>query len=125
MSHPRRAPFQLDIIIVGAGGSLPSTWPICLALPAIAGLSAAIGLAKSGHKVRLLERLPRLEKVPGGVRLPPNVTKILTHWGLEEEVCKYASLAHGLTHIWDCKWFARHPPRPSLSPCRFSLSRDW
>ncbi|KAH9975995.1 hypothetical protein BGW80DRAFT_1295721 [Lactifluus volemus] len=86
MSHPRQAPFKLDIIIVGA---------------AIAGLSAAIGLAKSGHNVRLLERLPQLEKVPGGVRLPPNVTKIFIRWGLEEELCKYASLAHGLTHLWD------------------------
>jgi salicylate hydroxylase len=125
MSHPRQAPFKLDIIIVGAGKSLSSTWPIYLAFLAIAGLSAAIGLAKSGHNVRLLERLPQLEKVPGGVRLPPNVTKIFIRWGLEEELCKYASLAHGLTHLWDCKWFARLPHRPSLSPCRFSLSRDW
>jgi hypothetical protein len=75
---------------------------VYLALLAIAGLSAALGLAMSGHKVRVLERDTQLEKAPGGVRLPPNVTKILVQWGLEEEIAKRGSLVREGTNIWDC-----------------------
>jgi 2-polyprenyl-6-methoxyphenol hydroxylase-like FAD-dependent oxidoreductase len=81
----------------------------------------------SGHKVRVLERGPRLDKPSGGIRLQPNVTKILAQWGLEEELIKRASPVCGGTNIWDCKPFAGHLARPPLSPCHFtnhSLRRD-
>ncbi|KAI0255935.1 hypothetical protein BJV78DRAFT_1174599 [Lactifluus subvellereus] len=86
MPHPGPAPFTLDVIIVGGS---------------IAGLSAAVGLTMSGHKVRVLERGSGLEKPCGGIRLQPNVTKILVQWGLEEELIKRASPVHGGTNIWD------------------------
>ncbi|KAI0305849.1 hypothetical protein B0F90DRAFT_1623939 [Multifurca ochricompacta] len=86
MSHHRLAPFKLDVIIVGG---------------AVAGLSTAIGLAMSGHKVRVLERSSKLGKPVGGIRLPPNVTKVLVQWGLEEELRRRASLVRGGTNIWD------------------------
>jgi 2-polyprenyl-6-methoxyphenol hydroxylase-like FAD-dependent oxidoreductase len=78
---------------------------VYLAPLAIAGLSAAVGLAMSGHKVRVLERATRLEKAPGGIRLPPNVTKILVQWGLEEEIAKRGSIVQEGTNLYDCKLF--------------------
>ena len=84
---------------------------------AIAGLSTAIGLALSGHTVRVLEKSPRLEEPAGGIRLPPNVTKILVEWGLEEEKRKTASLVREGSNLWDCKFFAVAPrdANPQLS----------
>jgi hypothetical protein len=79
---------------------------ICLVCLAIAGLSTAIGLALSGHTVRVLEKSPRLEEPTGGIRLPPNVTRILVEWGLEEEIRKSASHVCEGSNLWDCKLFA-------------------
>jgi salicylate hydroxylase len=59
----------LRIIIAGAG---------------IAGLSAAIGLARVGHKVDVYERRyddDGEEESTGGVQLQPNAVKILRDWG--------------------------------------------
>jgi len=81
---------------------------ISLAPLAVAGLSTAIGLALSGHKVRVLEKSSRLGEPAGGIRLPPNVTKILSEWGLEEEIRKTASLVREGTNLWDCKFVHRH-----------------
>jgi salicylate hydroxylase len=80
---------------------------ICLIRLAIAGLSTAIGLALSGHTVRVLEKSSRLEESIGGICLPPNVTNILVEWGLEEEIKKTASLVcEGPgSNLWDCKLF--------------------
>jgi salicylate hydroxylase len=70
---------------------------------AVAGLSMALGLALSGHTVRVLEKSPRLENVPGGIRLTPNVTKILVQWGLGDELRKRGTLVREGSHLWDCK----------------------
>jgi salicylate hydroxylase len=59
----------LKIIIAGAG---------------IAGLSAAIGLARDGHSVDVCERRyddDGEEESTGGVQLQPNAVKILRNWG--------------------------------------------
>jgi salicylate hydroxylase len=72
---------------------------------AISGLSTALGLALSGHKVRVLEKSPAFGEPPGGIRIPPNVTKILVGWGLEEELRKRAHLPREGTDLWDCKSF--------------------
>lgn len=107
MSHPRPAPFKLDVIVVGGCPYLYLVFspPPCLPSLAIAGLSMAIGLAMSGHSVRVLEKTPRFERPPGGIRLPPNVTKILVQWGLEDELRKRGSLVREASHLWDCKSF--------------------
>ncbi|KAI0266066.1 hypothetical protein BC834DRAFT_843152 [Gloeopeniophorella convolvens] len=73
----RQADYRIDFLIVGGG---------------IAGLAAAYALAASGHRVRVLEREASVSNRPGGVRLPPNLTRILTYWGLEEELAQKATI---------------------------------
>ncbi|KAI9507583.1 FAD/NAD-P-binding domain-containing protein [Russula earlei] len=73
----RKASLQLDFIIVGGG---------------IAGLSAAYALAASGHRVQVLEQANGFKNRPGGIRLPPNATRILSHWGVENELIQQASV---------------------------------
>lgn len=72
----RQASFHLDFLIVGGG---------------IAGLAAAYALAASGHRVRVLEQAWGLKRCPGGIRLPPNATRILSYWGVEQEIAQKAS----------------------------------
>ncbi|KAF9005899.1 hypothetical protein BDQ17DRAFT_1303286 [Cyathus striatus] len=67
----RKAPLCIDIIIVGSG---------------IAGLASAFALARSGHRVHVLEKGSGLERRAAGVRVPPNMTKILHQWGLGEKI---------------------------------------
>jgi len=76
---------------------------LCLAPLAVAGLSMALGLALSGHTVRVLEKGKGLGADPGGIRLTPNVTKILVQWGLADELRKRGSLVREGSHLWDCK----------------------
>ncbi|KAJ7146797.1 hypothetical protein C8R44DRAFT_691229 [Mycena epipterygia] len=54
----------------------------------VAGLSCAIALQKIGHKVTVIEKNhDMVDAEPGlGVRMPPNLTKILLHWGLEDRL---------------------------------------
>ena len=66
----------LDIIIAGAG---------------IAGLSAAIGLARHGHNVTVFERRHDKDgedETLGGLQLQPNAVKILRDWGALDVVDK-------------------------------------
>jgi salicylate hydroxylase len=76
---------------------------ICLAPLAVAGLSTALGLALSGHTVRVLEQNRGLGTHPVGVRVTPNVTKILAQWGLADELRERGSLVRGGSHLWNCK----------------------
>ncbi|KAI0046016.1 FAD/NAD(P)-binding domain-containing protein [Auriscalpium vulgare] len=81
----RRAPFTAEFIIVGGS---------------ISGLATAYSLALGGHRVRVLERSPGLSQSGGGVRLPPNFTKILVQWGLEDKLLAKASPCRG-SKLWD------------------------
>lgn len=55
--------------------------------PGIGGLSCAYALASAGHRVRVLEALAQnARKSYSGLRVPPNMSKILTEWGLGEEL---------------------------------------
>lgn len=69
----RRAELSLSFVIIGAG---------------IAGSALALGLARAGHHVHLLERYPGTpaasERPCGGIRVPPNMTKILSAWNLAD-----------------------------------------
>ncbi|TFY56669.1 hypothetical protein EVG20_g8838, partial [Dentipellis fragilis] len=94
----RQAVVQLDFLIVGGGRSLiiagglqSHTHASPSRRAGIAGLATAYALAASGHRVRVLEQLCGPGQHAGGVRIPPNVTKILLEWGLEEELTKRAS----------------------------------
>ncbi|KAG1895960.1 uncharacterized protein F5891DRAFT_1056034 [Suillus fuscotomentosus] len=66
-----KAELTINFLVVGGG---------------IAGLSCAIALRRVGHRVVVLERYSDsdISKMShGGIRLPPNVSKVLFHWGLE------------------------------------------
>ncbi|KAJ7740580.1 hypothetical protein B0H16DRAFT_1566851 [Mycena metata] len=67
-----QAELKLDVLIVGGS---------------IAGLACAYALGRSGHRVRVLEKDNGCQR-GGGLRVPPNLTKILIEWGLVEEVKK-------------------------------------
>jgi salicylate hydroxylase len=49
----------------------------------IAGLAAAVGLARAGWQPTVCERAPAFSEVGAGVQLGPNVTRILRAWGAE------------------------------------------
>ncbi|KAH8110329.1 FAD/NAD-binding domain-containing protein [Phellopilus nigrolimitatus] len=72
--------------------SLPSTAGVALQFivvgGSIAGLSCAYNLRQAGHRVRVLERTSNTKHGLGGLRVPPNLTKLLFHWGLKEKVDK-------------------------------------
>ncbi|EPQ52883.1 FAD/NAD P-binding domain-containing protein [Gloeophyllum trabeum ATCC 11539] len=65
------ASFSLSFAIVGGG---------------IAGLSCAIALRRVGHRVVILEQDDGKEREAGGSRVPPNMSKIMIDWGLQEEI---------------------------------------
>ncbi|KAI1628978.1 salicylate hydroxylase [Exophiala viscosa] len=58
---------QLHVGIIGAG---------------LGGLAAAIGIARAGHKVTILEQAPQLGEVGAGIQIPPNSTRILARWDI-------------------------------------------
>ncbi|KAI0753971.1 hypothetical protein C8Q80DRAFT_1216279 [Daedaleopsis nitida] len=89
---------RLSIEFVIIGGSLT-------------GFCSAISLARAGHKVTLFDITDPEKGTPrdGGCRVPPNATKILYRWGLEERLracslkstgnvyARYAYAVHGST----------------------------
>ncbi|KAH9935978.1 FAD/NAD(P)-binding domain-containing protein [Epithele typhae] len=74
-----RADLALDILVVGGG---------------ISGLALAYTLSTAGHRVRVLEK-SNLSAPSGGIRLPPNFSKILKRWIGEEELMKVATRCVG------------------------------
>jgi 2-polyprenyl-6-methoxyphenol hydroxylase-like FAD-dependent oxidoreductase len=80
----------------------------------IAGLSAAYALAASGHRVQVFEQAHSLIHQPGGVHLPPNATRILTHWGLGKELVQMSATTKS-SSIIDCEY---HEPRQLLPLAR-------
>ncbi|KAI0796189.1 hypothetical protein C8Q75DRAFT_365740 [Abortiporus biennis] len=70
-----QAALRLDFVIVGAG---------------VSGLAVAYTLATAGHRVRVLERQSGFDGPAGGVRLPPNASKILCNWAGVERLEKSA-----------------------------------
>ncbi|KAK4694659.1 hypothetical protein P7C71_g2961, partial [Lecanoromycetidae sp. Uapishka_2] len=52
----------------------------------LGGLAAAIGIARAGHKVTILEQAPVLGEVGAGIQIPPNSSRILKHYGLLDQI---------------------------------------
>lgn len=66
---------DLPILVIGAG---------------LGGVAAALGLAKSGRKVRILEATEELGVIGYGIQLGPNVFPMFRQLGVEKEVLQHA-----------------------------------
>ncbi|MCO6050805.1 FAD-dependent monooxygenase [Mesorhizobium sp. RP14(2022)] len=67
------------------------TEPVLIVGAGIAGLTAALALAKRGISVRIFEQAERLEEAGAGLQLSPNATRILIELGLGEALKAVAS----------------------------------
>ncbi|KAI0640003.1 FAD/NAD(P)-binding domain-containing protein [Trametes polyzona] len=96
---PLQTALPINFIIIGGG---------------IAGLACAIALRRVGHHPVVLEQRDRSNVSSDlGLRLPPNCTKVLFHWGLRSTLLQNALVSHTLkftqyetsellgTHVWD------------------------
>lgn len=71
MYGDRIAGKRLDIIVVGGG---------------IGGLAAALCLSHAGHSVTVFEAARKLREVGAGLQVSPNVSRLLTRWGMGERM---------------------------------------
>ena len=62
----------------------------------IAGLTAALTMAKAGLRVTLLEQADRLLETGAGLQLSPNATRVLTSLGLRERLLPHAVAPHAI-----------------------------
>ncbi|MCJ1364519.1 hypothetical protein MMC16_003630 [Acarospora aff. strigata] len=62
---------KFHVAIVGAG---------------LGGLAAAIGIARAGHKVTILEQAPALGEIGAGIQIPPNSSRILKRWNILDKI---------------------------------------
>jgi salicylate hydroxylase len=60
--------------------------PIVIAGAGIAGLSAALAIARAGRRVLVLEKAPALTEAGAGIQLSPNASRHLQRWGLLERL---------------------------------------
>ncbi|KAF7561515.1 hypothetical protein G7046_g2624 [Stylonectria norvegica] len=72
----------LNIGIIGAG---------------LGGLATAIALALRGHTVTIFEQAPVLAEVGAGIQIPPNSAKLLSRWGVLEELADSAVRPDGIS----------------------------
>lgn len=73
----RRDRQQLHLIVIGAG---------------LAGLAAAISTRlEAGHRVTVLEKVPKLEEIGAGLQVTPNATRLFRRWGIFDELSASAA----------------------------------
>jgi salicylate hydroxylase len=73
---------------------------VAIAGAGIAGLSAALALARRGFQVRLLESAETLEEIGAGIQLSPNAVRVLQALGLAERIGEEAVEPAGIA-IYD------------------------
>ncbi|EIW63927.1 FAD/NAD-P-binding domain-containing protein [Trametes versicolor FP-101664 SS1] len=96
---PLQTVLPINFIIIGGG---------------LAGLACAIALKRVGHHAVVLERGTRTSVASDtGIRMPPNCTKVLFHWGLRAKLLEKSLVTHTLlftryetgeylgSHVWD------------------------
>jgi salicylate hydroxylase len=62
----------------------------------IAGMASGLAAARSGWSAKVLERAEEFSEVGAGVQLGPNVTRILSAWGLGDSLAQVAAFPDGL-----------------------------
>jgi len=62
----------------------------------IAGLTAALAMAKAGLRVTLLEQADKLLETGAGLQLSPNATRVLTSLGLRERLLPHVVAPHAI-----------------------------
>jgi 2-polyprenyl-6-methoxyphenol hydroxylase-like FAD-dependent oxidoreductase len=62
-------------------------------------LTTAFGLARAGHRVRVLEKASEIVRNGSGMRLTPNSVSILARWGLEGEIARISAPLPGSRFI--------------------------
>lgn len=72
---------ERHVIVAGAG---------------IAGLTAAVAMARAGLRVTVLEQAERLEETGAGIQLSPNASRILIDLGLGDALAATAMAPHAL-----------------------------
>lgn len=72
---------------------------ICIIGAGIAGLTLALGLAKFGLNVVILERNAGISEFGAGLQISPNARKVLDRLGLDEALAQKVSLPRASTSI--------------------------
>lgn len=85
--HNKQAPLSLHVIIVGCG---------------LGGLAAAHCLARSGHKITILEASSEIGEVGAGIQVSPNISRLLIRWGLGPQLEKLAVIPEGIQFLRYC-----------------------
>jgi salicylate hydroxylase len=75
---------------------LSSSRNVIVAGAGIAGLTAALTLARNGFQVTVLEQAERLEETGAGIQLSPNATRILIDLGVGEWLQRHVVVPEGL-----------------------------
>ncbi|KAJ6602645.1 hypothetical protein DFH09DRAFT_1125275 [Mycena vulgaris] len=68
-------PLKLTIVIVGCG---------------LGGLAAALCFGQAGHQVTVYEAASEAAEIGAGIQVPPNVSRLLREWGLQQELERIA-----------------------------------
>jgi salicylate hydroxylase len=64
----------------------------------IAGLSAAISLRRSGHRVSLYDRSTLNNEIGAAINVPPNVSRFLLPWGFDTIRARFR-VSPGMYHL--------------------------